>query len=244
MLRKGSRGPEVVAWQQVLQAAQYPVMDDGVFGEATRKATIAWQEENGLTADGIVGPVTLAAVKHAERYEMIRARHYTQGNRSEVLWIVLHSTESARVKGAARSVASWFASAGAPMASAHYIVDPDEVIQGVDERAIAWTQGSANPYSIGIEIVGKASHTREQWLDDYGEPTLTRVAALVREIADRWGIPLVYVDATGILRRDLGITTHATLTEAYRVAGGHTDPGRGFPLDWVLAKAAGHDGPG
>lgn len=244
MLRKGSRGTDVVAWQQVLQAAHYPVMDDGVFGDDTRKATIAWQEENGLKADGIVGPVTLAAVKHAERYEMIRARHYTQSARTEVRWIVLHSTESARVKGAARSVASWFASAGAPMASSHYVVDPDEVIQCVDERAIAWTEGVANPYSVGIEIVGKAAHTREQWLDDYGEPTLRRVAALVRDISDRWSIPLVAIDADGIRREVPGVTTHAAITAGYRVAGGHTDPGAGFPMDWVLREAAGDDGPG
>lgn len=238
MLRKGSRGPEVVAWQQVLQAAQYPVMDDGVFGDDTRKATIAWQEEHGLTPDGLVGPVTLAAVRQSERYEMIRARHYTQSNRSEVRWIVLHSTESARVKGAARSVASWFASPGAPMASSHYVVDPDEVIQCVDERAIAWTEGVANPYSIGIEIVGKASHTREQWLDDYGEPTLRRVAALVRDIADRWGVPLVAVDGDGIAREVPGVTTHAAITKGYRVVGGHTDPGAGFPMDWLLTRAS------
>lgn len=238
MLRRGSRGPDVVAWQQVLQAAHYPVMDDGVFGDDTLAATVAWQEENGLKADGIVGPVTLAAVRHAERYEMIRSRHYIHSARDSVRWIVLHSTESARVKGAARSVASWFASAAAPMASSHYVVDPDECIQCVDERAIAWTEGVANPYSIGIEIVGKASHTRDQWLDDYGEPTLVRVAALVREIADRWHIPLVAIDGEAIRREEPGVTTHATITLGYRVSGGHTDPGAGFPMDWVLEKAA------
>jgi peptidoglycan hydrolase-like protein with peptidoglycan-binding domain len=33
---------------------------DGAFGPGTEKALKAWQAKNGLTADGIAGPMTLA----------------------------------------------------------------------------------------------------------------------------------------------------------------------------------------
>lgn len=246
MLRRGSRGEDVREWQRLLEASGYPVLADGVFGPATVEATKTWQREHRLTPDGLVGPVTLAAAQAEQRtippgaYEMIQARHYTSAARTAVRWIVLHSTESARVRSAARSVASWFAAGSAPQASSHYVVDCDEIIQCVPEACIAWTQGKANPDSVGIEIVGRASLTREQWLDDYGEPTLRNVARLVREISDRWSIPLVEVGAQGIVARTPGVTTHAAITQGLHVVGGHTDPGKAFPMDLVLQWAQEH----
>lgn len=56
MLRVGSKGPDVVAWQKVVG-----VTPDGDFGPKTDAATRAWQRAHGLTPDGIVGPKTLAA---------------------------------------------------------------------------------------------------------------------------------------------------------------------------------------
>jgi putative chitinase len=54
-LRRGSNGPLV----QKLQAA-LGVATDGSFGPGTETALKAWQSKNGLTADGIAGPKTLA----------------------------------------------------------------------------------------------------------------------------------------------------------------------------------------
>ncbi len=55
VLKKGSKGEWVKKMQKVLGAAQ-----DGDFGPGTEKAVKAWQEKNGLTPDGVVGPKTLA----------------------------------------------------------------------------------------------------------------------------------------------------------------------------------------
>jgi putative chitinase len=53
-LRKGSRGEGVVMMQEALGIGA-----DGSFGPGTERALIKWQTENGLTADGIAGPMTL-----------------------------------------------------------------------------------------------------------------------------------------------------------------------------------------
>lgn len=53
MIKQGSKGDDVVAWQQILG-----VKADGNFGPGTYQATIAWQKAHGLKADGIVGPDT------------------------------------------------------------------------------------------------------------------------------------------------------------------------------------------
>ena len=59
----GSRGEEVRKIQTKLREYGYdPGSVDGIFGEKTRKAVIAFQRDNGLTQDGIAGPKTLAAL--------------------------------------------------------------------------------------------------------------------------------------------------------------------------------------
>ena len=59
----GSRGDEVYAIQDKLYRWGYlEDPPDGIFGEKTRAAVIWFQGKNGLVADGIVGPATLAAL--------------------------------------------------------------------------------------------------------------------------------------------------------------------------------------
>ncbi|GAB6040793.1 M15 family metallopeptidase [Endothiovibrio diazotrophicus] len=62
ILRRGSRGQEVVRWQQFLVGQGFlRGVADGCFGELTDKATRAFQHSRGVAGDGIVGPRTLAS---------------------------------------------------------------------------------------------------------------------------------------------------------------------------------------
>ena len=59
MLRSGSRGDAVRKLQELLNARGHNCgAVDGIFGVKTRAAVIAFQKANGLSADGIVGPLT------------------------------------------------------------------------------------------------------------------------------------------------------------------------------------------
>ena len=61
--RQGSRGNEVREIQTKLkQWGYYDGAVDGVFGAKTTAAVKLFQQRNGLTADGIAGPATLAAM--------------------------------------------------------------------------------------------------------------------------------------------------------------------------------------
>ncbi|MGO1075596.1 peptidoglycan-binding protein [Inquilinus sp. CA228] len=62
VLRRGSRGPEVAELQTRLRASGLPVGVDGDFGPATELAVMRFQADKRLTADGIVGPATWAAL--------------------------------------------------------------------------------------------------------------------------------------------------------------------------------------
>ena len=64
-MRKGSAGDEVRDLQLALSALGYPLETDGIFGKATEHAVQAFQTYHDLTADGIAGPGTLAAIRKA-----------------------------------------------------------------------------------------------------------------------------------------------------------------------------------
>ena len=53
LLKVGSRGKEVKELQEFLEIGA-----DGIFGKGTESSVKKWQSENGLVADGIVGPAT------------------------------------------------------------------------------------------------------------------------------------------------------------------------------------------
>jgi len=57
LLKVGSKGKEVKELQEFLEIGA-----DGIFGKGTELFVKKWQSENGLVADGIVGPVTWDAM--------------------------------------------------------------------------------------------------------------------------------------------------------------------------------------
>lgn len=61
--KQGSQGDEVTQIQTKLKNwGYYSGNVDGIFGEETKNAVISFQQKNGLTADGVVGSATLAAL--------------------------------------------------------------------------------------------------------------------------------------------------------------------------------------
>ena len=65
-LKSGATGAEVKTLQQTLNSVGSASLKvDGNFGPATEQAVVAFQQANGLTADGIVGPKTAQALDAA-----------------------------------------------------------------------------------------------------------------------------------------------------------------------------------
>lgn len=91
VLRRGSRGTDVMEIQSLLKKIGYnPGVIDGIFGVATENAVKAFQRNNGLTSDGIVGPNTYRimerlllgydnyTIKPGDTLYNIAQRYYTQ----------------------------------------------------------------------------------------------------------------------------------------------------------------------
>ena len=161
----------------------------------------------------------------------IQAQNYTITHREACDWIVIHATQGAERIGAAEGTARRFAGIGqeAPKASAHYAIDPGEVIQCVQETDVAWHCPGANRRGIGIEHCGLSEQTPEQWADEDSEAELRQSAVLAASMCQRWGIPPIKLSVDDIRQGMRGIAGHVDFTEAFQTPGGHRDPGPDFP---------------
>ena len=174
-------------------------------------------------------------------YPRIPAAYHRPRNGTVPNLIVCHSMESPEKPGTARGVANWFAGrlGPPPVASAHFCVGPDEVIQCVplDEQG-AHAPG-ANRRSVGIEMTGRASQTAEQWADTESRSMLTRSARLCAELVRELDIPPVRLDFAAVRAGAPGICGHHDVTLAFPDRGhGHYDPGPAFPWDAYMASVA------
>ena len=153
------------------------------------------------------------------------ARH--RGGRQTPKAIVLHGTVSSDNAGTARNIALWWKGPTSPMSSAHYVVDPREVIQCVGDHTVAYHCGF-NTGSIGVEFCDEQQGPANRWNDADSNAILKRAARLVAELALAYDIEVVRPSHAALRKRGPhGIYSH----NDSRIAFGrttHTDP-RDFP---------------
>ena len=157
-------------------------------------------------------------------------------------WVVLHTMETGENSSIAENIgAGWFTNPNA-QASAHYCVDDNSIVQGVNEGDYAWASGpTGNVNGIQIEMAGRAAQSRADWLDDYSRAMLERTAALTADICKRHGIPVRVLTDEQVARGEAGITTHASLARVFRETD-HSDPGPNFPWDFFMERVQAHAG--
>ena len=223
----GDRGDAVKAWQVFLASQGFdPGMPDGIHGQKTEAASLAFEAKASKPAQA------------AASIQFLKARNYRPAQRKQVDWVVLHSTENPIRPGTAKSVARYFQGPSAPMASSHYVVGPEEVWQCVPEEDIAFAAPGANEKGIQIEMVGQAART--EWskagsADTDGLDVMTRTAKLVAHICAQWSIPVERLDSAALLAGKRGLTTHATVTAAFKRSN-HIDPGLTNDIRWPWAQ--------
>lgn len=137
--------------------------------------------------------------------------------------IVLHSTVSPCRDGQARATAHFFA-AEDNKTSAHYCVDPSEVIQCVPDHRVAYHCGY-NQDSIGVEMCEYPSLTNvARWLTPNQIKMRRRTQRLVAELCLAYDIPARFLTVDRLVAGERGITTHNNMSRAYKRST-HWDPG-------------------
>lgn len=136
--------------------------------------------------------------------------------------IVIHSTVSPCEEGGARSIAAYFRSSKAG-GSAHYVVDPGEVVQVVYDSVIAW-HAPPNTHSLGIEMCEFPANNMDRWARDNQQRMLDRTAKLTAQLCLAYHVRALYVPAAGLRLGIDGVTTHAQVSRAWHETT-HWDPG-------------------
>lgn len=166
----------------------------------------------------------------------IPARYY--GGAQVPRSIVIHGTVSPCVEGGARAVARFFAN-NTRKTSAHYVVDPGEVIQCVGDHRVAYHCG-VNQDRIGVELCDPQSGPSGRWGDRSHSRMLDRAAELVAQLCLAYGIPIHRLTVEQVRSGAHGICGHVDITHAYPGATTHSDPGEAFPWQGFISavKAA------
>ena len=246
-IRRGDSGPAVREWQQVLRDDGHVLLVDGLFGAVTHRETRGWQRDEGLTDDGIVGPLTWAAAAAADTQPepsglpitWRAARHFSPGRPLGIHGVCIHTAECAETPAAAEALASWAAGQQAPRVSWHYAVASDSITQSVLDTARAWAVGRNHAQDTGlhIELAGRAAQTAEQWADAYSAAQLDLAARLVAHLCRVHAIPVRRLSVPELRAGERGIYGHADVTAAWPGTTTHSDPGPAFPWAALIALA-------
>lgn len=167
----------------------------------------------------------------------IQASKHGPASNLPVTRIVIHGTVSPCRDGQARATAAYF-QAVKRSASAHYVVDPGEVVQCVSEATVAY-HAPPNAHSIGIELCDPQTGSGARWADAAHEAMLVRAAALVRTLCAKHNIPVAHIGPSQLVAGGRGICGHVDVTNAWHQTT-HVDPGPDFPWDHFLSLVRGN----
>ena len=186
-LRKGDRGEEVKVLQQALGV---PV--DGIFGNRTELAVIAWQLEHGLKSDGVVGEKTWGTIPTPDTHpqplpkggETVSGVGVLKKSKRVINLIVVHCTATREGQEVTvKEIDSWHRARGFAGIGYHYVVHLDGQVEcGRDvDKAGAHTRGY-NAHSIGISYVGGVEKDGKTPKDTRTEAQKKALTGLLKEL--------------------------------------------------------------
>ena len=163
--------------------------------------------------------------------------HFSPGDNKPIHRVVIHSTVSDCKPGGARATAAYFRSQGAG-GSAHYAVDPGEVVQAAYDSVVAW-HAPPNQHSLGIEMCDrpgpvpddppgsarrKALRRSWRWVQPSQRAMLDRTARLTAQLCLAYDVPIQWIGVERLRAGERGITSHANVSQAWHQST-HWDPG-------------------
>ena len=170
--KKGDRGEMVKQIQRALH-----LLPDGIFGKITEEAVRAFQSDNGLKVDGIVGPATLAKLGIAVAAGMKKSKR-------TITEIIVHCTATPEGKDyTVDDIRKWH-TAKPPQGRGwsdigyHYVIDrKGHILPGRDVDTIGAHCEGHNAHSIGVVYIGGVSALNGKPKDTR---TLAQKAGLIR----------------------------------------------------------------
>lgn len=134
-----------------------------------------------------------------------------------------------------RSLGGWFQNPSAQCSSHHGADNVNANLLGayVYENHKAWTQASANPWCISLEMCAYAEWSTEKWMSQ--NTLLNNAADWLRYVCGKYGIPYVLLNDSQAQSGNVkGICQHINFGS---MGSGHVDCGKSFPINEVIKRA-------
>ncbi len=110
-----------------------------------------------------------------------------------------------------------------------------DVCRMVSDEDRAWAAGSiGNNEGLHICALGWSAQSREEWFDFPQQ--LDQIGKEIAQWCRDEGIPADKLDAAQLVDAKPGVAGHGDVAQAWHETD-HTDPGQGFPYDYVLGVA-------
>lgn len=146
ILKRGTTNRQMT---KVVQRALH-LMDDGIYGVATEEAVRAFQMQNGLVPDGIVGVKTLV--------KLLKLSLSLSGSQREITEIIVHCAATPEGKDyTVEDIRRWHRQQGWSDVGYHYVIGRyGELWTGrdVDIQGAHCAAGGHNRKSIGVCYIG------------------------------------------------------------------------------------------
>lgn len=169
-IKKGSTGADVRTLQSILN-----LMIDGIFGPLTEEAVIEFQKNNGLTADGIVGPKTWE-----------KLGFYT--NSRNITEIIIHCSATPEGKDyTVKDIKSWHLQRGFSDIGYHWVIYRDGSIHQGRNEAISGAHCTGhNTNSIGVCYIGGMDSNNKNPKDSRTAAQKEALVSLLKELKKRY----------------------------------------------------------
>jgi N-acetylmuramoyl-L-alanine amidase len=166
ILKKGSKGDDVIALQHLLNVEGYKVTIDGDFGAKTETAVKMLQKAHNLEQDGIVGAKTWAVLGVKPQNVQLNLKKSTR----TITEIIVHCTATKEgVNTTTEQIKHYHITHGWTDIAYNYVIELDGSIHnGRDVNKVGGHTTNHNAHSIGVVYVGgldkqgKAKDTRTE----------------------------------------------------------------------------------
>jgi N-acetylmuramoyl-L-alanine amidase len=168
VIKRGSKGDDVVILQHLLNVEGYKLTIDGDFGQRTETAVKMFQQAHNLEQDGIVGAKTWAAlgIKSESKEQPLNLKKSTR----TITEIIVHCTATKEgVATTTEQIKHYHMTHGWTDIAYNYVIELDGSIHnGRDVNKVGGHTTNHNAHSIGVVYVGgldkqgKAKDTRTE----------------------------------------------------------------------------------
>lgn len=190
ILKKGSKGDDVIALQHLLNVEGYKVTIDGDFGAKTETAVKMLQKAHGLEDDGIVGAKTWAVLGVKPQNVPLNLKKSTR----IITEIIVHCTATPEGQATTtEQIKHYHMTHGWTDIAYNYVIELDGSIHnGRDVNKVGGHTTNHNAHSIGVVYVGGLAKDGKTAKDTRTEAQKASLLKLLKQLKAMYPKAVIY----------------------------------------------------